>query len=92
MANIGFLQDDNARVIAQFPIELAIAHVDGENARRAMGEQTVGETAGRCADIEGRFTCDRDRELLQRFLKLETAAADVSPPGTARLLSSLGPR
>ena len=46
-----------------------------------MGEQTVGETAGGSADVDGIFAGDFDGELAQRLFQLDAAAADVGRRG-----------
>jgi len=43
---------DDARVVAQPPVELAAADVDGVDAQGAARQQDLGESAGRGADVE----------------------------------------
>ena len=65
LADVGALHDDDALVVAQPHVELAVAHVDGVDARGAALQQAVGEAAGRRADIErdqpARHRCRRPR-------------------------------
>ena len=51
-AGVEVLDDDDARVVAQRPVELAVADVERDDARRAALQQHVGEAAGRGADVE----------------------------------------
>ncbi len=51
MTRVCALHDRNAFVLSQTPVELTVPHVDGPDVTRAMLEQTVGEAAGRGADI-----------------------------------------
>ena len=46
------LEHDDPRVVPQARMELPVADVDGDHARRAALEQHVGEAAGRRADVE----------------------------------------
>ena len=47
-------EDDDARVAAQPPVELAVADVERDDACGAALQQDVGEAAGRRADVERR--------------------------------------
>src|SRR5439155_17787573 len=47
----------------------------------AVGEQHLGETAGRCANVETDMTLDFDRILLQRTRQFDAAARDIGVRG-----------
>ena len=52
VARVEVLDDDDARIVAQRPVDLAVADVERHDARRAALQQDVGEAAGRRADVE----------------------------------------
>ncbi len=52
VARVEVLEDHDARIVAQSPIELAVADVERDHARRPALQQHVGEAAGRGADVE----------------------------------------
>ena len=66
--------DDDARVLAQFPGELAATDIDRVHQRGAVRQQHVGKAAGRGADIERRRAGDLDREMVERESQLDAAA------------------
>ena len=71
------LDDDDAGIVAQAPIELAVADVEGDDPARAALEQHVGESAGRCADVERLAAVDGYAERVERMRQLDPASADV---------------
>ncbi len=73
----------DARIAAKLPIELAVADVERDDARRAALQQHVGEPARRSADVEGRASLDGNAERVERMRKLDPAAADVRMIGPA---------
>jgi hypothetical protein len=77
-ADVGFLQDDNARIRSQLRCELAVADIDSVNALRAGGQQAIREPAGRGSDVERDFTGDRYMKLRERLFELVAAAADIN--------------
>ena len=50
---VGALHDGNARVVAQPPVQLAVAHVDGVDVLCPVAQQHVGKAAGGRADVHG---------------------------------------
>src|SRR5579864_3214651 len=72
--------DHHAWVVAQLPIELAVANVDRPHARRAALEQAIGEAAGGGADVETSAALHVDGPVIERRRQLVTAAADVGHP------------
>ena len=68
------LAHDDARVLAQFPGELAVADIHRVNPPRAARQQHIGKAAGRGADIK----CDPagyvDAEMIERMGQLDAAA------------------
>ena len=71
---VGFFHHDDARVAAQFPRELALADIYGENFCRAALEQTIRETAGGRADVNGGESGDVELKMFQRVFELVAAA------------------
>ncbi len=75
---VGALHDRDARVLAQPPVELAVAHVQGDHARRPAAQQAVGEPAGGRAEVEGVDAGDVDGQGVERARELEPAPRDVA--------------
>ena len=71
------LDDDDARIVAQGPVDLPVADVERDDARGAALEQDVGEAAGGGADIQRLAAVDGDGERVERVRELQPAAADV---------------
>ena len=74
-ARVDPFADEDARVGAQPPIELAVADVERDDAGRAALEQHVGEAAGRRADVERAAPVRVDAERVERVRELDAAAA-----------------
>ena len=74
VAGIGFFHNYYARILAEFPGELAGADVHGIDFRRAVLEQAVGEATGGSAQIHRRRAAHLGREVLQRVLQFPAAA------------------
>jgi hypothetical protein len=62
-------------------VQLAVADVDCDHARRAALEQHVSEPAGGCAHVEAVAPAQVDAERVQRVCKLLAAARDVRRRG-----------
>ena len=62
-------------------MQLLTADIDRKHETGAIGEQDLGEAAGRCADVETDMTLDIDRVLLQRAGQLDPAARDKGMRG-----------
>ena len=67
------LEDDDARIGAQPPIELAVSHVERDDLTGATLEQHVGEAASRRADVQ------RGRPRTS-IAKVSSAWASFTPP------------
>ena len=74
IAGVDALMDDDARVLAQFPGELAAPDIDRVDPRGAARQQHIGKAAGRGADIERDSAGRIDREMVERVRELEAAA------------------
>src|SRR5438105_2218534 len=57
-------------------MQLLATDIDGEYQTGTVRQQYLGETAGRCADVETDMTLDFDRILLQRTRQFDPAARD----------------
>ena len=77
IARVGFVHDDNARMPAQFPRQLAVTDIDGEDFFRAVLQQTIGETAGRSTQVNDGQPFDVQFKIFQGMFELMTAAADI---------------
>ena len=51
-----------------------MAHINGVHARRTMGQQHIGESAGRRADVQAGQPLRREAERGERMIQLEPAA------------------
>ena len=68
---------DHARIGAQLPVQLSVAHVDGHDPRGAALQERVGKPPGRGADVEAEASGDVDAEGVERRRELDSAARDV---------------
>ncbi len=79
--------DDDARIVAEPPVELIVADVERDDALGAAPEQHVGEAAGGRADVERAATAWIDGERIERVRELHAAAADVGVIGHGKLVT-----
>ena len=77
LARVRALEHGHARIVAQARVELAVADVERDHARRAALEQDVREAAGRGADVEAVAPGRVDPERVERVRELVAAARDV---------------
>lgn len=73
LPGIGPFEDGDARILSEFPGELAVADVDGVNGSRAVLEEAIGETAGAGAQIKRAGTGHRQDEVKQGMLQFVAA-------------------
>jgi len=66
MSDIRAFDGDHARVFAQFPRQLAVAHIHGKHLPRAGLQETVGETARGSAHIQNGKAIHIQRKMIQR--------------------------
>jgi hypothetical protein len=66
----------DARLVAQPPVQLTSAHIDGDHMTRARPEEDVSESASRCADVERQAARDVNRERLECVRQLDAATTD----------------
>ena len=81
LARVHALVDDDARVLAQAPIELALPDVDGVHARGSALQQHIGEATGRRADVDGDLSGHVEAERVEGTGQLVTTARDVLGTG-----------
>jgi hypothetical protein len=81
MAGIGFFHDDHARVLPQFPCELPLPYIHGEDPGGPVLQQAVREAAGGRAQIERDQPGHVESKMDQGVFQLVPAAADVFFPG-----------
>jgi hypothetical protein len=77
MACVGLLHDDDAGVVPELPSELPPANVNGKNFRRAVLQQTIGESTGGRAQVERRQSGDIQLKMAQGVFQFVAAATDV---------------
>jgi hypothetical protein len=75
--NVGSFENNDARMVSQLPIQLAVAHIHRIDSRGAMLQQAIGKSAGGRADVKGDFTIDVDLKFLKRFCQLVSATAGI---------------
>ena len=81
VARVAALEHGDALVVANPPVELAVADVDGHDLGGTRLQQAVGEAPGRRADVEAAPAGDFDLvELAQRPLELQPPARHVARP------------
>ena len=80
-ACVDVLEHDDARVLAQPPVQLPVADVERDDASGAALQHDVGEAAGGGADVEALATLDGDLKGVQCVSELQSAAADVGVIG-----------
>ena len=78
MAGVDSLVHDHARIVAQLPVELSMADIEGVHAGGSVLQQAIGEAAGGCAEVQADLAGRIDFEMLQRGLQLEAAPANES--------------
>lgn len=76
-AGVGALDETDAGIVAELHRDLAEAGIDGGDLSGAALEKAVSESAGGGANVEARASGDVNVPVIERSLKLETAAADV---------------
>ena len=63
--DIGPLEQDDSRVLAEFPVDKAIPDVNGVDALGSPLQETVGETPGRTTDVKRDQTAWIDGERVE---------------------------
>ena len=76
-ARIDALEHGHARVVPDLVVQLPVAHVERDHARRAALQQHVGEPAGGGADVERVEPGDVDPERVEGVRELVPGARDV---------------
>ena len=76
--------NDDARILAEAPIELALPDIDRVDPSRAALQVNVGEPAGRRADIDGDRPGDVEPERIESARQLVAPARDVLRAGIDR--------
>ena len=63
---VQFFVNDDARIVAQFPGDLAVADIDRVNFGRTALQQTIREPAGRSADVDCSLAANIETEMIER--------------------------
>ena len=79
------LHADHARIIAQLPVQLAIAHIHGINLLCTVLQHAVRKSAGGGADVGADLIVQIQGESLHRFFQLQAAPAHILQRCTADL-------
>ena len=75
--HIGSFANIHARIIAKFPIEHAIARIDGDDFRCASLQQAICETASIAAEISAFEPRDIDLKRIKRVGQFDSSSGDV---------------
>lgn len=78
---VGALHHADARIVAEFPGERAVARVEGEDESCAVAEEAVGEAADVAAEVGADEAGGVEVEFAQRVGEFQSAAADVGIDG-----------
>ena len=77
MARVEAFDEDDTRIVPKCPVELAVAHVERDHARRAALKQDVGEASRRGPDVERFAPVDLNAERVERVGELDASTPDV---------------
>ena len=77
IADVRPLHYNDARVRADLPRQLPIAHIDGKYLTRPLLEQTIGKSARRRAGVAAHIARRVNAEVAQRLFELQSAAAHI---------------
>lgn len=80
MPRVGSFHDDHTRILTEFPRQLALTDIDGMDTDRAVLQQAIGESTGRCPEVHSRKTSHIESELPQGMLEFLAAPADIAFP------------
>src|SRR5208337_1248108 len=75
---ISFLQQPNARVVAQPEIHLPVSGIHGNHSGGAVLQHAVAEASSGSPDVQTNFALEIDAPVLKRLLQFKSATADVS--------------
>src|SRR6478672_6833070 len=76
MASVRMILHNDARVRADAPIELCDSDIHGIHARGAALQQTIGEAACRCANVDTHLARHIDTKVRQCRIQLESSTTD----------------
>src|SRR5438477_12089609 len=73
-SRVHFFHHYNARIVSDFPSQLTAADVHREYFGRATLQQAIGESSGRCANVERGLALNIDAEKIERAVKFQRTA------------------
>ena len=85
IADVGALHDHDPGIVADLPVQLAVAHIDGKDLCRTLLEQAIGEAAGGAAGIGADEARGVNTEVPQCLFQLQATAADIGTGLTPHL-------
>ena len=71
------LQEHDAGILPQAPVELTITNIDGIHELGAALQKTIGEASGRTSHIERDAPANIDLKMIERRAQFVPAAADI---------------
>jgi hypothetical protein len=81
VASVEVLNHYDARIVSKRPVKLPVPDVERDHPCRAAREEYVGESAGRCANVERFAPSHEDPECVKSMRQLQAAASDVRVVG-----------
>ena len=92
LARVHSFVHDDARILTEAPIELALPHIDRVNAGRAALQEDVGEAAGRRTNVDRDLPGHIEPERVERARQLVAATRHVLRAGVDGDVRILGHR
>ena len=77
MPRVEVLDDDDASVVSQLPVQLTVADVERNDANSTALQQDVSEATRRCADVQALAPSDLDVKGVERVRELQAAAPGI---------------
>jgi hypothetical protein len=79
IAGINSFTHFNARIIPDFPIELVMTDINGDNCSRTVLQKAISETTGRCAHIDADQSGNVDVKFPEGGFEFYSTATDKTP-------------
>jgi hypothetical protein len=92
MAGVLFFHHDNPKVLAQFPVQLPLSHIDGVHLNRAALQQAVSETASGRTEVSTNPTGYIDVKAFKGGFQLVATARYITRPLVYRKIRIIGKR
>ena len=81
MTRVRLFQSDDARIVTNFPGQLSVTDIHGEDLPGALLKQAVRETSGRSPNVKACPPFTKDPEVRDCALEFCSAATNVTAAG-----------